>query len=321
VLRVLVTHVDSAVGRRLAKTLYHDPDVALVLGVGSGAEPTSLYPYREKVVYERLDLARARDLQNFFRSLRFARAAIDSVVHLPFVCDPDRMRIPGNVSPLVSETRRLIDEVKCHAGIRRFVYLSSAFVYPARPGNGNLVDERNALASGGELPSEVRAWIDADQICVREPKEAGLATTVLRAPTIVTDAGEFLLSPPLSAGSAVVGFDPMIALISDRDVARAVALALHGEGGTYNISAREAFPLSQLLPKRPARVGPFVVPGVVTGIASLLARRRRAIEGYRRHGIVLDTRAAGEGLGFEPQFSIELRGEGLTRRVEAVRAR
>ncbi len=318
--RVLVTHLDSAVGRRLAKSLYHDPDVALVLGVGSGPEPSSLQPYRDKVVYERLDLARARHLQNFFRSVRFARAAIDSVVHLPFVNDSESERIPGNVSSVVSETRRLIDEIKAHSRARRLVYLSSAFVYRPEPGSGNLVDEHKLLAFGGELPPEVRAWIDVDLLCQREPKDS-LVTTILRAPTIVTDAGEFLLSPPLAAGGAPLGFDPMIALISDRDVARALVLALHAEPGVYNIAAHEIFPLSELRPRPATRMGPLLLPGSLTAIAALMRPKRRTLEDYRRHGIVLDTRAARDTLGFEPQYRIELRGSGATRRVEPVRAR
>jgi hypothetical protein len=52
--RVLVTHIESPVGRRLAKALYHDPEVALVVGVGTESEPTFLAPYRGKVAYQRL---------------------------------------------------------------------------------------------------------------------------------------------------------------------------------------------------------------------------------------------------------------------------
>src|SRR5262249_26907499 len=61
--RVLVTHVESAVGRRVVKALYHDPEVALVLALGTEAEPTFLAAYRDKVAYQRLDLAKARHLQ------------------------------------------------------------------------------------------------------------------------------------------------------------------------------------------------------------------------------------------------------------------
>ncbi len=61
--RVLVSHVDSAVGRRLVKALYHDPDVSLVFGVGTGPTPSFLDPYREKCFYQRLDLKKNIELE------------------------------------------------------------------------------------------------------------------------------------------------------------------------------------------------------------------------------------------------------------------
>jgi hypothetical protein len=137
--RVLVTHVESAVGRRVVKALFHDPEVALVLALGTESEPTYLAPYRGKVAYQRLDLAKARHLQSFLHSERFARARPDSVIHLPFAGDAPGERVPGGVPSLVSETRRLVEECVEKPAIERFVYLSSVFVYDPEPGNGNVV--------------------------------------------------------------------------------------------------------------------------------------------------------------------------------------
>ena len=92
--RVLVTHVDSSVGRRLVKVLYHDIEVDLVLGTGTGPTPSFLEPYRDKCAYERIDLARARHLSSFFHSERFATAGIDSVIHLSFCAESAGEHIP-----------------------------------------------------------------------------------------------------------------------------------------------------------------------------------------------------------------------------------
>ncbi len=146
--RVMVTHTDSPVGRRLVKALYHDPDITLVFGTGTGPRPSFLDAYRAKCVYQRVDLAKARHLSNFFRSERFARAHVDSVVHLPFVTEQTGERIPGNVSSLVSETRRLTEECKNQRSIQRFVYLSSAFVYQPEPGNVNVFSEDQQWSAG-----------------------------------------------------------------------------------------------------------------------------------------------------------------------------
>ena len=93
----------------------------------------------------------------------------------------------------------------------------------------------------------VRAWIDADLVCQGELHGSASRMTILRAATIVTEAGEFLNSPPLARRDLAVGYDPMLAVVSDRDVARALLLALHADRpGIYNIAGHEVFPRSQL---------------------------------------------------------------------------
>ncbi len=324
-LRVLVTHLDSAVGRRLAKTLYHDPDIALVFGTGTGPRPSFLDAYREKCAYQRIDLAKARHLTSFFRSERFARAQVDAVIHLPFVSENRGERIPGNVPSLVSETRRLLEECKKRRSIERFVYLSSAFVYLPEPGNVNVFSEDQLLGFEAEGDTLVRAWIDADLICQGELNDPQLKMTILRAATIVTEGGEFLHSPPLSRRGPPIGFNPILSLVADRDVARALVLALHGDRpGIYNIAGREFFPCSELLQNN-YRFGPRPIPRLVSTVFSLidrgLGRSRRRQSGFQRYGVVLNTRRAAELLGFEPQYRIEVRGRGPDLRVDTVRCR
>lgn len=314
--RVLVTHVDTALGRRLAKALYHDPDVGLVLGVGTGPPPSFLGAYAEKIAYQRLDLARARHVINFFASELFARAALDSVIHLPFVSEREGERIPGRVHSLVSETRRLIESCKRERRIASFVYLSSAFVYPAAPGNVNVVSEDDLLDFENEGDAEVRAWVDADLVCQKELNDTRLRTTILRAATIVCEGGRFLLSPPLERKEAALGFDPMIPLVSDRDVARALVLALHADRpGIYNVAGPDAFPRSQLTD---AGSGLTAAIGWIGQLAGIGSRRE---SGVHRYGIMLDTRLAADQLGFEPQYKVEVRGSGSSRRVDVVRCR
>ncbi len=323
--RVLVTHIASPVGRRVAKALFHDPEVALVIGVGTEPEPSFLAPYRGKIAHQRLDLAKARHLQSFLHSERFARARIDSVIHLPFVSERADERVPGGVPSLVSETRRLVEECAARPAIERFVYLSSAFVYGAEPGNVNVVSESQGLGFDGDGDAEVRAWIDADLVCQGELHGSQLRTTILRASTIVTETGEFLNSPPLVHGEAPYGYDPMLSVVSDRDVARALLLALHADRpGVYNIAGREVFPRSALRDNT-RRFGPIPLPAALGGVLSLveqtLGRRASHVTSLHRYGIVVNTRLAHDVLGFEPQYRIEVRGQGARRRIDTVRCR
>jgi len=317
--RVIVTHVESAVGRRVVKALFHDPDVALVVGLGAKAEPSFLAPYRGKVAYQQLDLAKARHLQSFLHSERFARARPDSVIHLPFAVEHSRERVPGGVPSLVSETRRLVEECVEKTAIERFVYLSSAFVYDPVPGNGNVVSEGQGLGFDGGGDALVRAWIDADLVCQGELHGASLKMTILRAATIVTAAGEFLNSPPLAHDDAPLGYDPMLAVISDRDVARALVLALHADRpGVYNVVGGEVFPRSQL--RGPAARAALSLGGAFAWLESALGRGA-APGRFDRYGVVPCARLAREALGFEPQYRIEVRGSGAGRRIDTIRCR
>jgi UDP-glucose 4-epimerase len=323
--RVLVTHVDSSVGRRLVKALYHDPDVGLVVGVDTGPSPSFLEPYRNKCVYQRLDLAKARHLMSFFQSERFARAGLDSLIHLPFVQERPGERVPGNVHVLVSETRRLLQHCKREKRIERFIYLSTGFVYRPEPGNVNIVNEEQFLDFEGEGDPEIRAWIDTDLLCQAEIHDTHLRTTILRTATVVTESGEFLLSPPLERGEPPLGFDPMISVVADRDVARSLALALHADRpGIYNIAGREVFPRSLLLGAR-GRSGPLLFPALIRDtlarIGQTVALLRLGNGDFTRFGIVLDTRHAVEVLGFEPHYRIELRRTGSGRSIETIRCR
>ncbi len=323
--RVLVVHMDSSVGRRLVKALYHDPDVSLVFGLGTGPAPSFLDVYREKCFYQRLDVAKARHLTSFFHSERFARARLDAAILLPFGRDPSREHIPGNVPSLVSETRRLLEACRRDADIARFVFLSSGFVYSPEPGSASLMSEDQPLSFDADGQLRVRAWIDADLLCQNELKDPELGMTILRPGAIVTDAGEFLHCPPLEGGSLPLGYDPMVSVVSDRDVARALVLALHADRpGIYNVASREVFPCSQLRHQR-ARIGPFPVPELVSRawvlLDQTLGRGRGRPHSYQRYGVVLDTSRAREVLGFEPQYRLELRGRGPERRLDTVRCR
>ena len=322
--RVLLTHAESLVGKRVVKALFHDPDVSLVMALGTSAEPTYLAPYKGKIAYQRLDLAKARHLQSFLHSERFARARPDSVIHLPFAAESAAERTPGGVHSLVSETRRLVEECVEKSSIERFVYLSSAFVYDPEPGNGNVVSEGQLLGFDGEGDSVVRAWIDADLVCQGELHDQKLCMTILRAATIVTEAGEFLNSPPLSRRDFAVGYDPMLSVVSERDVARALVLALHADRpGIYNIAGREVFPRSQLGTAE-RRIAGLPVPGALGGALAFveqLARGGARRAGFDRYGIVPSSRLAHDALGFEPQYRIEVRGWGSGRRIDTIRCR
>jgi nucleoside-diphosphate-sugar epimerase len=149
--------------------------------------------------------------------------------------------------------------------------------------------------------------------------------TILRAATIVTEAGDFLNCPPLENGAPPLGFNPMLSVVSARDVARAIVLGLHADQpGIYNIAGHDIFPISELR-NRQQHLGPLPVPDLLSGaftfLNQTLGSARHRPHSYQRYGVVLDTSRAQEVLGFEPQYRLELRGRGTDRRLDTVRCR
>jgi nucleoside-diphosphate-sugar epimerase len=189
----------------------------------------------------------------------------------------------------------------------------------------NIFAEDQLLGFETEGDAEIRSWVDADLICQGEMNDPQLKMTILRSATIVTQKGEFLQCPPLSAEISPAGFDPMFSVVADRDVARAVLLALHGDcPGIYNIAGAEVFPCSHLRSserRRSLLPGSALVYGAFSLLDQAIGLSRRRESGFRRYGVVLNTRLAREALGFEPQYRVEIHSSGHDRRVDTVRSR
>jgi nucleoside-diphosphate-sugar epimerase len=118
-----------------------------------------------------------------------------------------------------------------------------------------------------------------------------------------------------------LGFDPICALVSDKDVARAVRAAIKTPvSGIFNIAGGEAVPLSML-----ARwTGHWSIPlpgpllGIVDATERMLGLDSRLGAGggpQLRYGFTLDTDRAAAELGFRSQYRIGLAraGDGALR--------
>ena len=152
-----------------------------------------------------------------------------------------------------------------------------------------------------------------------------LRVVLLRAPTVVAAGGYAYLNPALpTAGRCApraLGFDPICAVISDKDVARAIQAALHARrSGIYNVAGRESVPISLLArwTGRPAWPVPQPLLGWIDrrGAHRSAPRFARPFDGPPlRYGFTLDTRRAERELGFRPGDRIGLAraGDGTLR--------
>jgi len=333
---VLVTHADEPLGRRLVKRLFHDPDVENILAVGDGPPPRSFDRYLGSsggmITYKRVDLTKHRPAADLFHSGSVRKAEVDTVIYVPrhAPAGDDRPIVAG-VAERTAEARLVLQHCLEVASIRGLVAIGSAFVYRLQPGNANRMTETSDLDLDPDVPSEIRSWIDCDMIFHGEVHNDRLRVALLRVPTVVTSGGYVFLNPSLASGGGPrvrpIGFDPMCALVSDKDVARAAVLALHARcAGIFNIAGSEALPLSVLArwTGRPTLPLPGRVIEGVSRLAQLagIGGLESALDGDHLHyGFTLDTCRAEQQLGYRPSYRIGLSraGDG-SQRIETAPA-
>ncbi len=334
---LLITYADEPVGRRITKILYHDKAIDRIIAVGSGRPPRSFDRYLsgpgDRLRYARVDLTKHRPVSDLFHSASVRQANIDTLIHVPRH-RPFAARggpILARVSERTAAARLVLHHCLEMPSLRRLVAIGSAFVYRLVPGNANRFTEESELDFDPNAPAEIRSWIDCDMIFHGELHSDRLEVALLRVPTIVASGGYIFLNPALTRTTTPrlrpIGFDPMCTLISDKDVARAVRLAVHSRAsGIFNIAGREAVPLSVLA--RWTGTPSVPLPGSLLHTAARAIRLlgaeglRSALDGaHLRYGFTLDTTRAEHELGYRPGYRIGLSraGDGKLR-IETVAA-
>lgn len=319
---VLITHADEPLARRIVKTLFHDPTIEAILAVGDGPAPRAfdrfLAESPPRLSYARVDLAKRRPTSDLFHSSRVRDAQIETVVHVPRhgAGASEGAPIVAGLPVRTAEARLVLQQCLEVASIRNFIAIGSAFVYKLVPGNANRMREASELDFEPNIPPEFRSWIDCDMLFRSEVGNEDLRVVLLRVPTVVASGGEVYLNPTL-AGAArprlrPVGFDPMCALISDKDVSKGVQAAIGSNAsGVFNLAGSETLPLSVLArwTRRPSLPVPGTLLRAFAAGADLLGSQkiRGAVHGPHLHyGFTLDTSRAERELGFRPTYRIGL---------------
>jgi len=329
VTNVLITHADEPLGRKVVKALFHDGEVGNILAVGGGPPPRGFDRYlgdSGRVQYTRVDLAKHRPASELFRGSAFRSAEIDTVIYLPRHGATSSAAAPivSGLPERTAETRLVLQNCLETASVQNLIALGSAFVYRLHPGNSNRLDEDSELDLDPDVIPQIRSWIDCDMIFHGEVHNDRMRVVLLRVPTIVAAGGYVYLNPSLEGRPGLraraLGYDPICALISDKDVARALLAALHvRNSGIFNISGTEAVPLSVL--SRWTRRVSIPVPGPILRWIETTTRMfgidaRQAADGdHLRYGFTLDTSRAEQELGFRPidRIGLARAGDGTVR--------
>lgn len=293
---VLVTGICGRLGRVVARLLHREDRV-----VGIDRRPFAGKP--KDIVHHQFDLRRKKT-RDVFRA-----GGIRAVVHLGIMHDL-RASTKEHHSWNVVGFQKVL-EYMTQYGVPKLVVLSSANVYGPSPDNPQFLTE-DAPLLGAQSFSEIRDLVEVDHLAQSFFwKHPEVETVILRPCHIVgtvrnAPSNYLRLERPIRA----LGFDPMVQVIHERDVARALQLSLQrGARGIFNIRGPGEVPLShmfRLLGRRP-----LGVPGGLLQAAVSRAFKYRLtsfpgpeIDHIRYQCMVDDARAQRE-LGWKPSFGLE----------------
>lgn len=246
---VIVTGISGNLGRALARLLHKTDRV-----IGIDRRPFPGAPKDLEVHHVDIRKRKAEDL--------FRRGDAQAMIHMAIVRDP-RLPTHEHHSFNVLGTKAVLSHAAKY-GVRKVVVLSSAFVYGPQPGNDNFLTEESPLLGSQRFP-EIRDLVEVDMYAQQFMwKHPEVETVILRpvhivGPTVKNAPSTYLRLP---RPWMMAGFDPMVQLIHEDDVAHALALGLRpGVRGIFNVCGPGELPLSAVL--RELGRAPIPVPHVI----------------------------------------------------------
>jgi UDP-glucose 4-epimerase len=297
---VLVTGADTFWGGRMLQALEADPEVEVILGMGSHSPSVEL---------ERAEFVRA--YQTYSILSRIVRATqVDTIVHTFLVVDstlvPPRALHEINV---IGTMNLLAAAGASGSPVRHVVVKSSALVYGSSEKDPATFDEDTPRSKPPHTRVE-RSLVEAEGL-VRDFALDNPSTlvTVLRfanvlGTDIVTSISKDLSRPVCPS---IFGYDPLVQFVEEDDVVRALELVTRQRiPGLFNVAGEGRLPWSEvasicgtrLLPLPPVRPARFIAPLVRLGIFELPPE----LESLLRYGRGMDTRRL-EAAGFDYRFT------------------
>jgi len=307
--RVLITGATTPVGQALVRELLADPATERVIAVGR--EPVR--PHAEidgRVRHEQCDLSRERSL----RRLLFGVArdeAIDTIVDMAAHRDPSA-RGPRARNLTARSTRLLLRLGERLPRLERYVLRSYGEIYERSESLPAILDEEHPLRIGSGTPQWILDRVEADLAACARMGMSRMRVMVLRAteclaPRTGSQLWDWLQAPVCFRP---FGFDPIVNVISEEDLARALALAAKGRAqGIVNVPGLDTLPLREVV-ARFARAdvavpGPMLLPLYAARRATVRMSFDYALTKDRLHfGGVLDGERAEHVLGFVPQVPV-----------------
>ncbi len=296
--RVVITGIAGRLGRLLARRLHRDGRFQVI-----GIDRREFLGRPKDIEHYQVDL-RSKKASDVFRN-----GGIDALVHMGVMHDP-RASKKDHHSWNIGGTTKLLENCQKY-GVPKVVVLSSANVYGPRPDNAQFLNEDAPLMGSQEFP-EIRDLIEVDHLASSFFWRAREVETVILRPVHILGGvhnapSNYLRLPVVPT---LLGFDPMVQPIHERDVVEAIVCALRpGARGIFNVTGPGELPLSAILHELGRRVLRFPHPlakPVLTTLWRFGATSFPVPElDFIRYVCMVDGRRSREELGFRPRFSLK----------------
>jgi UDP-glucose 4-epimerase len=295
--KIVITGMSGRLGRVVARRLHRDERFSLI---GLDRRPFSGRP--KDIEHHQVDL-RSKKARDVFRG-----GDVHALIHMGVMHDP-RASAAELYSWNVSGTAHLLDYCQAY-GVTKVIVLSSANVYGPRPDNPQFLTEDAPLLAAQRFP-QMRDLVEIDHLVSTFFWKARQIETVILRPVHILGSvhnapSNYLRLDPVPV---LLGFDPMVQVIHERDVADAIARALApGVRGIYNVVGPGEVPLSVIIAELGRRSLPIPHP-VARPIYSLafrlgLSSYPVAEFDFIRYVCMVDGSRAVEELGFRPRHSL-----------------
>jgi len=293
---VVVTGICGRLGRDLSRVLHRTRHVI-------GIDRRAFVDAPGDIEHHQIDIrsSRVRDI--------FRRGDVSAVVHLGVMHDPHESSVEHHDFNVVG-LQKLLEYVEAYK-VPKVVLLSSANVYGPRPDNPQLLREDAPLLGAGPF-SEIRDLVELD-MCMGTFfwRGAGTETVILRPAHIlgtVHNAPSNYLR--LELVPTLLGFDPMIQVVHQQDVLRAIELSLvPGQRGIFNIGGPEPVALSKaisVLGRRMVSVPHTLAKAAVKNLFRFHLTSFPAPElDFIRYVCMVDDQKARTELGYAPQYGLD----------------
>jgi UDP-glucose 4-epimerase len=292
---VIITGICGRLGRDLSRVLHRKRKVI-------GVDRRAFVDAPGDVEHHQMDIRSSRAREIF-------RHGVAAVVHLGVMHDPHESSVEHHEFNVVG-LQRVLEYVETYK-IPKMLLLSSANVYGPRPDNPQLIREDAPLLGAGPF-SDIRDLVELDMLVNaffwRNPSTD---TVILRPAHIlgtVKNAPSNYLR--LDVVPTLLGFDPMIQVVHQRDVLNAIDLALApGVRGIFNIGGPEPISLSKaitVLQRRIVAVPHSLAKAAVKNLFRFKLTSFPAPElDFIRYVCMVDDTKARSELGYVPEHNVE----------------